>query len=133
MAFVASIHYFGVSVKLLSPACLLIPSNSTGLEAGLPEHRTFVHAPANLLFTETMPLTPTHYTQALFYSAYLCRYQFFASGDACRRRSSGPIFDNRIFKHGGPHAGRVLDAVSEPESRFRAGVGEKDKINLDSK
>jgi hypothetical protein len=36
---------------------------------------------------------------------------------------SGPIFDNRIFKHERPHA----SVVSEPESRFGSGVGEKIK------
>src|SRR3989338_5351134 len=35
MAFVFSIHCFGVRAKLFKPACILIPSNSTELKSGL--------------------------------------------------------------------------------------------------
>jgi hypothetical protein len=68
---------------------------SLAVKAGwFTEHRIVVHVPENLFFTESMPLTPILCMQACFCSAYLCRDQLFASGNTCRRRNAGPIFDN---------------------------------------
>jgi hypothetical protein len=67
-------------------------------------------------FDETMTLMPPSRKPVRFYGAYLCRYRFFASKTifGCRfpgpllKAQSGPIFENRILKPGGPHAGSVL-------------------------
>src|SRR3989338_1259414 len=94
MAFVFSIHCFGVRAKLFKPACILIPSNSTELKSGLLSRSQTPRNSTVLRFLSQLRTRSSERSAFLARAMSVRQMRFFP---LCHYGDSGALYVDRGF------------------------------------